>query len=132
MQLSITSKNRGFALTAILTLALGIGAIELIFSIIWATFLAPVPYPPPEHLVVVWNHRKGEYASISGDELAQLSAEKRTFKRLDFDSLLLVRHTNQDHSEDQAIGLPFPHPGIRNFDGCPADASRPQLAARQK
>ena len=36
-------RSPGFALTAILTLALGIGPNVAIFSIIWATFLAPVP-----------------------------------------------------------------------------------------
>ena len=52
-------RSPGFALTAILTLALGIGPNVAIFSIIWATFLAPVPYPHPEQVVVVWNHWKG-------------------------------------------------------------------------
>jgi putative ABC transport system permease protein len=107
-------RSPGFALTAILTLALGIGPNVAIFSIVWATFLAPVPYPHPEQVVVVWNHWKGERAATSGEEYAEFAAESRTFQRLDFDSWLAVHLTNSDHTEDLAAGLPA-SPGLETL-----------------
>jgi putative ABC transport system permease protein len=49
------SKNRGFAITAILSLALGIGANTTIFSVINATLLNRLPYKQPDRLMVLWN-----------------------------------------------------------------------------
>jgi hypothetical protein len=44
----------GFALAAILTLALGIGAVTSIFSVANAVLLRPLPYPESARVVVVW------------------------------------------------------------------------------
>src|SRR6476646_2456317 len=44
-----------FAVVAILTLTLGIGANTAIFSLVYQTLLRPLPYPDADRLVFVWN-----------------------------------------------------------------------------
>src|SRR6266436_311375 len=47
-------KNPGFALIAILTLALGIGANTAIFSVVYTVLLKALPYPQADRLVMVY------------------------------------------------------------------------------
>ena len=48
-----------FTLTAILTIALGVGANTAIFSVVHGIVFKPLPFPQPEQLVRVWSANPG-------------------------------------------------------------------------
>ncbi|MGH7444883.1 MAG: ABC transporter permease [Longimicrobiales bacterium] len=47
-------RNRGFALAALVTLALGIGASTAVFSVVNAVLIRPLPYADPDEVMIVW------------------------------------------------------------------------------
>jgi putative ABC transport system permease protein len=78
-------KSPGFALIAILTLALGIGANTAIFSVVDAVLLKPLPYPQPDRIAAVWGtHSKmGETSrAISFPDFRDLQEQNHVFEHI--------------------------------------------------
>ncbi len=59
-------RTPGFTITALITLALGIGATTAVFSVINAVLIKPLPFPHAEQLVGVWHVAPG-VKGIQGD-----------------------------------------------------------------
>ena len=50
----VLSRNRSFTAAAVVTMALGIGAVTAIFSLVYGILLRPLPYEAPDRLVAIW------------------------------------------------------------------------------
>jgi putative ABC transport system permease protein len=72
-------KNKGFTLTAVLTLALGIGATTAIFSVVYAVF-EPMPYPNSDQLVMVWSKIRGNRNSVPAGDFLDWQKRSTSFQ----------------------------------------------------
>jgi putative ABC transport system permease protein len=73
-------KKPGLTITILLTLALGIGANTAIFTVDYATLLAPLPYPQPDQLVVVWSKIQTFHNGISAGDFTDWKRENSSFQ----------------------------------------------------
>ncbi|MFP2933955.1 ABC transporter permease, partial [Pyxidicoccus sp. 3LG] len=72
----------GFTLTAVLTLALGIGATTAIFSAVRSVVLRPFAWASPERVMLVEETFRGEPTTMSVGNYVDLKAVSRTFQHL--------------------------------------------------
>src|SRR6266481_3533100 len=75
-------KNPGFASVAVLALALGIGANTAIYSIVYTSLLASLPYPHPEQLVMVWSKLQGGKNMVAAGDYLDWKRDSTAFQSL--------------------------------------------------
>ena len=76
------AQQRAFAIVAVVTLALGVGANAAIFSVVNAMLLRPLPYPAAERVVMVWTTTGNGQAAAAWPEYLDWRAQSRSFEEM--------------------------------------------------
>ncbi len=81
--LRMLHRNPGFTVTALLVLALGIGANSTIYTVVRAIGFRPLPFPDPERLVFLGEvGPNGRREAIAPGNFADLASQSAAFERL--------------------------------------------------
>ena len=80
--LRILRRNPGFTITAVLCLALGIGACTAILSVVDSVLLRPMPFADPDRIMVIGEYdlEEGHHMTVSSDIFLDLQEQIRSFE----------------------------------------------------
>src|SRR5579863_4663002 len=90
-------KNPGFTLTALISLALGIGATTAVFSVIYAALINPYPYPNADRIVRLNVESKSgpaDWVTLNGPQIRQVRQLNvvESVLAMDFHAMILTGH----------------------------------------
>jgi putative ABC transport system permease protein len=116
--LRMLRKNPGLTIIVLLTLALGIGANTAIFTVDYASLLAPMPYPKPGQLVVVWSKIQTFHNVVSVGDYLDWKRQSSSFQDLHAWTSNSFNIATQDQPENidgrkttpgfyKMLGIPF-------------------------
>jgi putative ABC transport system permease protein len=116
-------KTPGFAVVAIITLALGIGASTAIFSVIDNVMMEPFPYPDAQRYMSIQIHdteqnERGGRGGFSGPEFLDYSEQNHVFDRVIANDNLDVLYRSGEGT--QRFDGNYVTPGTFEFLGIPA------------
>jgi len=80
--LRMLRKSPGTTSAVIATLMLGIGAMTAIYTVVYAVLLAPLPYPHPEQLMMVWSKVNGGRNPMSAGDFLDWKEQNKAFQQL--------------------------------------------------
>src|ERR1700733_8595467 len=92
-------ENLGLSFTILLTIALGIGANTAIFTLVYATLLAPSPYPQSGRLVNVWSQLQGHRNFASVGDFTDWKRKTSAFQDLNATSMNNIIVGTRDRPE---------------------------------
>jgi len=117
-------KRPGFSLTAVLSLALGIGATSAVFSVIYAVLIDPFPYPGADRIMqprLVDKAGNDRYSGFTGPQIEQIRQAKSVESVSGEDGWNLTT-TDGDLPED--VQAAYITPNAPNHWGVPAMMGR--------
>jgi putative ABC transport system permease protein len=115
--LRVLRKNPGLTAAVIATLMLGIGATTAIYTVVYAVLLAPLPYPHPEQLVMVWSKVNMHDNGMSAGDFLDWKEQNKSFQQLAAWTGGSFNLSTGDQPEHLA-GM-HPTPGLFSMEGIP-------------
>jgi putative ABC transport system permease protein len=116
--LRLLGKKPGFTAVAVLTLAVGIAANTAIFSVVYATYLAPLPYREPDRLVTVWTRLDGNRMHTDAGDFTEWRRQATVFEDLNAWSTRSVNLATGDRPEHVEAAVVTP--GLLRMMGEPS------------
>jgi predicted permease len=77
----VLRRSPGFAITAVLIVALGVGATTAAFSITDFVLLRPLPFPEPDRIVTLWEHMPKFRNNLSPANFRDWTGASTSFER---------------------------------------------------
>jgi putative ABC transport system permease protein len=104
----VFSQSPAFTSLAIVVLALGISSTTAIFSVVYGTFFAPLPYRDADALVMVWSRDQNERVTVSAKDFVAWKREATGFSDLNAWGGRTVNLATDDRPENVPAGIATP------------------------
>ncbi|MGD0096945.1 MAG: ABC transporter permease [Terracidiphilus sp.] len=77
-------RTPGFTATAILVMALGIGATVALFTVVWSVLLKPLPFEDPDRLITIYENSNDQFPmnSVAPGMYKEWAKQNRSFSNL--------------------------------------------------
>ena len=126
-------KRPTFVLVSVATLALGIGACTMIFSVVYAILLRPLPYNDPERLVRVYASNREQNLTGAGLAHGDFLDARKQLRTMGGLSAATLRNANlTGGAAPEAVPVAEVSPGLFQLLGAPAARGRTLLPSDEE